>query len=85
MKTYPEHEKLSTVKEESQSIGEFLEWLESSKYAICEITGGGFTAQFHPSIKSIESLLAEYFEVDLKVIAAEKDAMLEEFRKESTP
>jgi len=28
---YPEHEKLSKIKDESQSIGEFMEWLEGEK------------------------------------------------------
>ncbi len=29
---YPEHEKLSAVKDQSQAIGEFLEWLESGDF-----------------------------------------------------
>jgi len=31
--TYPEHEKLSKVQDQSQAIGEFLEWLETTKSA----------------------------------------------------
>lgn len=30
---YPEHEKLSAIKDQSQAIGEFLEWLQGSKSA----------------------------------------------------
>lgn len=32
---YPEHEKLQKVKEESQGIGQFLDWL-MNKYTVCE-------------------------------------------------
>ena len=28
---YPEHEKLSAIQEKSQAIGEFIEWLHSTK------------------------------------------------------
>lgn len=30
-KEYPEHEKLSKIQNQSQSIGEFLEWLKTEK------------------------------------------------------
>ena len=33
---YPEHEKLAKIKEQSQAIGEFLEWLESKHRSICK-------------------------------------------------
>lgn len=34
--TYPEHEKLKAIKDQSQAIGEFIEWLKSQGYYICE-------------------------------------------------
>src|SRR6266516_6765252 len=34
--TYPEHEKLKAVKDASQAIGEFIEWLGENGYHICE-------------------------------------------------
>lgn len=35
---YPEHDKLSAIKDKSQSIGEFLEWLDFEKnYTICSL------------------------------------------------
>lgn len=33
---YPEHEKLHAIKDQSQSIGEFIEWLGENGYSICE-------------------------------------------------
>lgn len=77
--SYPEHEKLSEVKHESQAIGEFIEW------ATC-VAGYEF-AKYHGddlqvALVSIEGLLAEYFGVDLDKLEAEKRAMLEVARGE---
>lgn len=48
MSDYPEHEKLSAVKDESQAIGEFLDWLKggfegSPGYEICEHHDGDYS------------------------------------------
>ncbi len=65
MKT-PECDKLYKVKDESQTIGEFLDWLQEEH----EI--------FLPF--SITDLLAEYFEIDLKEVERERRAILDELR-----
>lgn len=74
MNKYPEHEKMKAVKERSQIVGEFLEWLESQSMEVCH----RHTYEYEPTDKSREGLLAEYFEIDLKKISAEKDAMCAE-------
>ena len=84
---YPEHDKLAKVSDRSQAIGEFLEWLgeRESKVVLCSLerTSSGFYPKkiFLPIANSVERLLAEYFEIDLKVIEDEKRAMLDVCRK----
>jgi hypothetical protein len=75
---YPEHKKLISVVKESQTIGEFLEWCYNN---------GKFLAEYRDNSpnalsvnKSIDQILADYFNIDLKVIEQEKRAMLKELR-----
>lgn len=74
---YPEHEKLRAVKDKSQTIGDFLSWLDENDRVICKRDRDG---DFCPVRGTIEKLLAEYFEIDLRKISAEKDAMVDELR-----
>lgn len=80
----PELDKLTAIKDQSQTIGAFLDWYRSEE-------GGGHlcvlvededreTADFFHDHRSIEGLLAKYFEIDLAKIEAEKLAILEELR-----
>lgn len=77
MSAYPEHDKLAKVAEDSQKLGEFLDWL---------IEEGHVTpaAEFDPEVSSpdaiIESLLAAYFRIDLDKIVKEKLEMLNSIR-----
>jgi hypothetical protein len=86
MSAYPEHDKMHEVVGQSQTIGEFLEWLHEEK--------GVRLGQFHtidtpwsdeerfdPFTYSTEKLLAEFFEIDLQKIGEEKDAMLASLRE----
>lgn len=77
---YLEHGKLEKIKDESQVIGEFLEWLRSEKgWSICKPYKN--TDLFEPTIFSTEKLLAEYFGIDLDRLDDEKRTMIEELRK----
>ncbi len=83
MTNYPEHEKMSTIVDKSQAIGDFLEWLnDTKKYRICERQHKGW-AEHYPIRESVEHLLAEYFKIDLNKLEQEKREMLEEIRKKS--
>jgi hypothetical protein len=73
---YPEHIKLQAVKNESQIIGEFLEALPQQGLWICEQGGG-----FYPTDRSIQSMLATYFGIDLRKIDQEKQQMLDQIRR----
>lgn len=74
---YPEHEKLTKVKDESQSIGEFLEWLNPQGFAIAQ--WNGHTEQWDCGTRH-EWLLAKYFGIDTDKLEQEKRQMLAEIR-----
>ena len=74
---YPEHAKLNAVADKSQAIGEFI---EHAGFILCEPTGRELIP-YAPVGKSINELLADYFEIDLKVIEKEKRAMLDLIRE----
>jgi len=76
---YPECEKVANVKDKSQAIGEFLEWLRIEKGIImCERRGE--SDSLVPSFLRNEQLLADFFDIDLDLVEKEKRAMLEELR-----
>lgn len=87
---YPEHEKLKAVKEQSQTCGNFLEWLQEqgillAQYHVhtdrcfragCDVSSG----ELYPVSASITKLLAQYFEIDEDTLEQEKRQMLEELQ-----
>jgi hypothetical protein len=75
MTKYPEHERLKVVQQLSQTVGPFLEWLaQDLGYVIVKRRDG------KPACVSYrtETLLAQFFSIDPKVIAAEKKQMQED-------
>lgn len=76
---YPEHEKLNGIKDQSQLLGEFLEWAQSKHMIFCVVSDRD--GQLYPVIKSINTLLGEFYNIDLNKLAEEKDAMLDEIRE----
>ena len=92
MSQYPEHEKLQAVKDKSQAIGEFVEWLQGTKgfrlakwekvpdESVFADEGSEVDELFQQFI-NIEQLLAEFFGIDLQKLEQEKRAMLEQIRK----
>lgn len=71
---YPEHEKMKKIADKSQTIGEFLEWINQEGYAIGEFNR--MSGELDTSRKSIQDLLAEFFDIDLNKIDKEKRAMI---------
>ena len=79
MNAYPEHEKLTTAKEQSQAIGEFL---DLGRWSLCEWREwDDARPSFEPV--NINDALAEYFEIDQDKLEAEKRAMLAAIREGS--
>ncbi len=93
---YPEHDKLRKVKDKSQEMGYFLDWLSSTNIVLCKIhthdegckddDGDNYCGYHEDEYTSIrvgpEQLLSEYFNIDLKKLEEEKQQMLEEIRNE---
>jgi hypothetical protein len=75
---HPEHTKQSAVLEEADAIGRFL---DESGYILAEyrdVEGEG--TQLAHVLKSLNEVLAEYFNIDLDKIEAEKREILASLR-----
>jgi hypothetical protein len=79
MSAYPEHDKLAEVADQSQAIGEFIDWLSKEKGMHLYRYLKGAVCPVETNL-SIQSLLAEFFEIDLKRLEDEKRAMLTAMR-----
>lgn len=78
MKT-PELEKIQANREKSQTIGEFLEWLQSEKgFQIGEYDKNDRLMPVH---HSVEKLLAEFFGINLIEAERERQALLKSLQK----
>jgi len=73
---FPEHEKLSLIKDESQKIGEFLDSLGEKGVELARWEGD----ELVPFHKSITDILAAYFDIDQNKIEKEKRGMLKTLR-----
>jgi len=81
MPTYPEHEKMQAVVEQSQSIGEFLDWLLNEKSIVLSQYLNPDSERLTPINPNTQDLLAEYFDIDLDKIEKEKRQMLKAMRE----
>lgn len=91
----PEHEKLHAIKDKSQAIGEFVEWLGSEGIVLARYhahdenclnehgrLGCGMSRErLYPEHLAIRKMLAHYFGIDEDRLEAEKRAMLDEIRR----
>lgn len=77
--SYPEHEKLRAVADQSQACGEFFEWL-TERYTLAQWAG---EKTLYPASVNIRKLLAEFFQIDEERLEDEKLAMLAALRKET--
>lgn len=83
---YPEHEKLHKIKDQSQTIGQFLEWTGEKGWHLAEYVEEYEELDWDmlmPIRRSITDLLAEYFGIDQNRLEAEKRQMLDEIRAEN--
>lgn len=76
---YPEHEKLALIKDQSQAIGEFIEWLRDQ--GVHFVTYGGTDGDYPIMWRTdITGILADFFDIDQDKIELEKRAMLGSMR-----
>ena len=93
-RVYAEHERLHLVKDKSQTIGEFLEWLTNDGVVLCrehkhrdECYEKGYRVcglrlgDMWPDHEPIEKRLAAFFQIDLNKLDNEKREMLSDLRK----
>lgn len=79
MTSYPEHDKLAAVKDDSQTIGEFI---DMGRWWLCELVEE--TPEMHEHwqpVHDIQDVLAEYFGIDRDRLEVEKRAMLDAIRE----
>ena len=83
----PELDKMVEIGDESQKIGEFLEWLSSEEIELAEWTG--FCCDecgeeiLMNMIMTEEQLLAKYFGIDLEKAEKERQAILDNIREQN--
>lgn len=76
---YPELEKLRQVSEESRTISSFMEWAEYKGYRLVR-THEEDGATFEFSV-NVEQAMAEYFEIDMAKVEAERRELLAKVRR----
>lgn len=73
---FPQLAKMQAVQEQSQAIGEFIDWLGQNGMVICASEDGMRGGRFYPVMVPTEELLARHFEVDLRAAEKERRATL---------
>lgn len=79
----PMLEKMKEVREQSQIIGEFLDYMNQRDVVMCEPnTGDGqaHEACYLPTRRTTEQMLALFFEIDLVKAEEERQALLDSLR-----
>ncbi len=72
----PELDKIQEYKEVSQELGCFIDWL-SSDLSIPLCKWEDELQDYYPVHRSIESLLAQYYDIDLNIVEEERRAILD--------
>ncbi len=78
---YPESTRMKEVSEQSQAIGEFIDWMNRNAMQVCEWVENKHRKEYLPVAMSIEEMLAKYYQINLKRVEEEKQQMLVEHRK----
>jgi hypothetical protein len=77
---YTEHDKLSEVREQSQFLGEFIEWAQSKGMFLAEYDHKDRVVMVN---KTINTLLSEFLNIDLVKLEKEKLQMLEALKQKA--
>jgi hypothetical protein len=81
MSDYPEHEKFKKIQDETQVVGEFLDWAADEEGVHLMSTNDGGSRPYRVDWMP---LLARWAGIDLEKLEDEKRAMLDELRKGQT-
>lgn len=74
--SYPQHDKLRAVKDKTQTINDFLEFLEENGVELVR-----FKDDWRLTRQQRDKFIAEFFEIDLDELEREKRAMIERLRE----
>lgn len=75
---YPESEKLLAAHDESSIIQRFLAWCEDEDLELMEMDE---TGEMVTHWRSVDRLLADYFEIDMDKVERERRVMLQKMRE----
>ncbi len=82
----PELDKILAVKEKSQAIGKFLQWLGEQSLVICEYDHDNSCYDCGNRLcqtrSTIEQLLADFFKIDLNKCEQERQQILADLRSD---
>lgn len=79
---YPECEKMTAIKDKSQVIGEFIEWLTHERSISIELCVRNDNSDgLMPCHTNVEQLLAEFFGINLEKFEKEQRQILDEIRR----
>lgn len=97
MSEFPECDKLLAVRDKSQSVGEFIEWLSTEKQIFLaewrplkefkpgerehRVAHGREVDRLVGIAQPIERLLAEFFEIDMEQVETERRQMLADIQQ----
>ncbi len=73
--TYPEHDKLKAVRDQTQAAGEFLDWLRSNGFALIQRQNPDWPVQ------PTDELLAAWQGIDLAELEREKRRMIAAYQE----
>jgi len=77
---FPECEKMSAIRDKSQVIGEFIEWMKQERgLTICSCSACG--NYYVPTATTIEQLLLKFFDIDQDKVETERRSMLNSMRE----
>jgi hypothetical protein len=79
----PECEKLAAVSEESNKIGDFIDWLNEIDIVLCKFDEDSerFYSIHQMHSQGINTLLAQYYGIDLDKVERERRALLDWIRE----
>ena len=80
----PELAKLSEAHDSMMSIRDFIDWLENNGMGICESNENNDDGEpAYYGIGDTEKVIADYHDIDLKLVEKERVALLDKIRRSS--
>lgn len=77
--SYPESEKLLSVKDKRDTLHDFVLWLADAKGIHLAVYKGNY---LEPCFETTDNILYQYLGIDPKLLEKERSQILEEYRKQ---